>query len=170
MCAWENCPNSSWKLSGWCCDHFPHWDSVFFFFNISQPQSAVCNLPSKVNRNWFWTSQQATYLFFFFFKPNIQHFLFLLTFHPSFLLFIFSLLLLFSVNLHEISEVGLYFPDSYYTSMCGFLKVFLSLRCCFSWAEAAVYQECSLECATSGNYSFHKPSSSFSDNQKMSCK
>lgn len=22
-CAWECCPNSSWALSVWCCDHFP---------------------------------------------------------------------------------------------------------------------------------------------------
>lgn len=79
-------------------------------------------------------------------------------------LYFFSLLLLFSVNLYEMSEVGLFLRGSYYTSMCGFPEVFLFLQCGCSWAEAVVYQECSLECATGGNSSFHKPRSSFFDN------
>lgn len=89
----------------------------------------------------------------------MQQLLFLVSFPPSFFLFIFSLVLLFSVNLYEISEVCLYFPGSYYISTCGFLKAFLALRCCSRWAEAGVCQECSLECAISGNsaVSIHLP-------------
>lgn len=111
-----------------------HWDPSFSFFSVSQ---FAIYLPKGI-RNWFGTRQQPSlYTFFFFNLKCVVFFIFSSKIGSLLLLF----LLLFSVNLCEISEVCIYLPNFYYSCIFCFLKVFLTQRYCFSWTEAVVCQQ-----------------------------
>lgn len=60
---WDHCPNASWKLSGWCCDQFPHRDSGLFFFLLYKPASISSLQSTFQSQQKLVLKKPASYIF-----------------------------------------------------------------------------------------------------------